>query len=467
MSVADGSGDVGPTDPTPPNMDRTFNLTRWFAVSSALAIGVIALAASWFLTSFLTQRILARESDFLAQFINGIVQVEEADRYFSTAGNDSAGADLEEFHRHLVRVPGTLRANVYAANGRLIWSSDRELVGKAFRDNLELEQALNGIAVWETGLVGADEKDEHVDLPQPGVRFVENYLPVWSTRAGVPYVAGVVELYRTPASLFEALDAGRRDVLVGAAGAAALLFSTLFWIVWRAHRVMRRQQAELLKAQTLAAVGEMASAVAHGLRNPLASIRSSAELALETEAEPETRGLMQEVVAQADRLEDWVRQYLRYACLESGEPEAAPVGQVIERTLDPFAAGLRRRGIEARVEVSPQVSSCRVPPLAVTQILSSLIANAAEAVQEGGHLTIRAEWGPTRRCLRIRVEDDGPGMPKPLLENAFRPFATGKKAGLGVGLPLARQIARRHGGELELATREGAGTTATLFLRAA
>ena len=87
--------------------------------------------------------------------------------------------------------------------------------------------------------------------------------------------------------------------------------------------------------------------------------------------------------------------------------------------------------------------------------------------RDGGRLTIRAEPRPEHRDVRISVEDDGRGMSKWDLDNAFRPFITGKRTGLGLGLPLARQLARRHGGDVALASREGAGTTATLDLPAA
>ena len=358
---------------------RPFNLTRQFAMLSALVIAALSIAAGWFLDSFLSHRTHARESEFLMQFIDGIVQVEEAKRYFASHGRDDGAGDVQEFQRHLMRLPGVLRVNIYAPNSQILWSTDQSLVGRTFTDNRELEAALGGQATWQTGAVGADAKSEHVDLRHPGTRFVENYLPVWSEREGLPHLAGVVELYRTPAALFEAIDAGRRVVVIGAALASLLLFTTLFSIVWRADRIMRRQQAQLLEAQTMAALGEMASAVAHGLRNPLASIRSSAELALDTEDGAETRELLHEVVVQSDRLEHWVRQYLSYASLETDMSARAPTGEVIERTLQPFTFGLRRRRIEMRIEVAARTPPCRIAPPVLTQILSSLIANAVEA----------------------------------------------------------------------------------------
>ena len=96
------------------------------------------------------------------------------------------------------------------------------------------------------------------------------------------------------------------------------------------------------------------------------------------------------------------------------------------------------------------------------QSLSSILANALEAMESGGRLTVAAAGG--RGAVVIEVRDTGPGMSGAEIEAALRPFATTKPAGLGLGLPLARETLGRHGGTLELASRPGAGTTARLTL---
>ena len=123
-------------------------------------------------------------------------------------------------------------------------------------------------------------------------------------------IVGVVELYKVPADLFETLAEGRRLIWLAAVVAAAFLYAALFWIVLRAQRIIEIQGDRLVESESLAVVGEMGSAVAHGLRNPLAAIRSSAELALESPLPDQARECAQDIVAQVDRLEGWVRQLL-------------------------------------------------------------------------------------------------------------------------------------------------------------
>ena len=104
------------------------------------------------------------------------------------------------------------------------------------------------------------------------MRFVELYIPLRETSTGP--VIGVVELYRIPFALARAIDAGTVLTWMISLGIGLFLYGVLFWIVRRADRLIRSQQERLIESETLGALGEMASAVAHGIRNPLASIRS-------------------------------------------------------------------------------------------------------------------------------------------------------------------------------------------------
>jgi signal transduction histidine kinase len=107
-----------------------------------------------------------------------------------------------------------------------------------------------------------------------------------------------------------------------------------------------------------------------------------------------------------------------------------------------------------------------INPLLLDQVLYTLFANAIEAMPGGGRLEVTiADDTDTHALLRVR--DSGVGMDAAALEQAFTPFATTKRSGLGLGLPLARQIVSRQGGGLSLASAPGAGTEAQLRLRRA
>jgi len=253
---------------------------------------------------------------------------------------------------------------------------------------------------------------------------------------------------------------------LGAIAVGLLLYLLLFVIVARAARVMARQQAALVAAERLAMAGEMASAVAHGLRNPLASIRSTAELGLETGPKGEVQELLGEVVTQADRLEGWIRQFLTTARENPAGLAPADVRATVQDCLAQFRPTLARHAITAATALAEDLPRVRFNPVMLRQVLNSVLANASEAMAGGGgRLTVGAAADAGR--VTIEVADTGPGMSTAEIEAALSPFATTKPAGLGLGLPLAREMLERHGGRLEIESRPGAGTKVRLLFTAA
>ena len=445
---------------------QSFNLVRWFAALSFATIALISIASSVFLARFLTDTMLAQDAKVMTAFLNDIVDVEGADAFFLRDGDPTVGGDIAEFFVHLGNMPDMLRANVYLRDGTIVWSSDPDLIGRRFDDNRELELAFRGRPKIAMGVVGEKEKAEHAFFHQLGLRFVENYLPIFGSDPVDPAIIGVVEVYRSPQALFERIEAGRERIWLSAIGAGAFLYLTLFWIVRRANGVIAEQQRLLVETKMLATVGEMASTVAHGLRNPLASIRSSAELALEYPADREVQHLLEDIMIQSDRLESWVRQYLSETEPEGRESRTVDVAAIVSRSLESFATELQRRAIRHSVRLDAALPPAPLNPLVLTQILNSLIANAVEAMPAGGDLGVEAAGLPGGG-ITIRVTDSGRGMSPDEIETAFGPFFTSKNAGLGLGLPLADRIVTRHGGTLTLGSVEGRGTAARITLPAA
>lgn len=442
-----------------------FPLLRWFALLSGGAVVFAAVSCSLVLDRIVERASLRQSADGLAEIISGLAEVEGAERLF-VPNRRVEPDDIDEFLVHLAKLPGVLRANVYGADRAVLWSTEPALIGRRFPANEELDTALAGLGVASSGQVGQPgDKAEHARLGEPGERYVENYLPVWSTAApdGERRVIGAVEFYRRPVGLLQTIQRTQQRLRWGALAAAALLYLALFAIVARAAQVMARQQAALVAAEKLAVAGEMASAVAHGLRNPLASLRSTAELGQEADDLRTARGLHAEVAGQCDRLEGWIRQFLIVARADAAvqtapaDPQAAIVACAAH-----FVPTLTRRSVVLEVVVTDHLPAVRLSAIVLRQVLNSVLANAAEAVPDGGRLTIVA--AALDRWVTIEVQDTGPGMSATEVAAALEPFATTKPAGLGLGLPLAREALERQGGSLQIVSRPGAGTTVRLIL---
>jgi signal transduction histidine kinase len=441
-----------------------FNLVRWFTILSFLSISLTSIATALVLSNFLRQQFVYREAEVMTEFINGIIDVERRDKVTGNYAEWIAG-DLEEFFYHLGGMPDVLNAKVYRPDGLVVWSTDASLIGQRFDRNEELESAFQGEPVIHVSARGKGEKDEHEYLKLlPGTQFVESYLPIWHSSADKRRIDGVVEIYRAPRRLFETIDSGIARIWACALTGGALIFLALFGVVRHAAGIIRRQEREIVAAEMLAAVGEMASAVAHSLRNPLSSVRSSAELALASRDEAQARAAIEEILVDTDRLETWIRQYLANTQAETGADGVAEVGPAVRQTLDNLEHALRRNNVRTTLDLAPDLPRVRPSTLTLVQVLNGIVANAIEAMPGGGTIGISVRGENDGDRVRIDIADTGAGLPDTMAETLFDPFTTTKSTGFGLGLPLARRIVARYGGQLTLSNGNGQGAVATLLL---
>lgn len=444
---------------------KVFNLTRWFSIVAALSIAATSVLTAYALSRFLTDRMLQRDGQLTQEFIQSVARIQDADRIFTGTGAPSlVGGDIGEFFLHVSAMPDVLRANIYDTEHRVIWSSMPELTGKLFPDNPELDEALQGELVVHFGLVGKDElKPEHVRLGE-AVYYVENYVPVHDKAN--QRIIGVVEIYRVPTSLFETIRDGHKLIWLSAMFGGGVLFLTLFSLVRRSDNLIRSQNQRLLETEKMAVVVEMASAVAHSIRNPLASIRTSAELHV-SGANPDTREALQDIISEVDRVEGLVRDLLTYSRPVGDGTTRAEVKDVVMKTVEGFSREIARQGIKLRLDLAEDLPQVWGDSALLVQVGNSLVSNALEAMQAEGRLSVSAHRSADGEYVEIGVADTGQGIASHQLGEVFKPFFTTKTRGLGVGLTLSRKIVERFGGGITLASEPGKGTMATVRLKVA
>lgn len=441
---------------------RPFALRRWFSVLSLICIGATCITSSWLLSRFLTQHMLQRDAAVMLEFVQSVADIENVKARNAGREPDVRDRGMYELFDHLSGVPYMLRTNIYAPDQTVAWSSEKNLIGKRFNANHELEAALAGRLVIETGETGRSQhpKHEHMFLSDQPVDFVETYLPLHDRETGK--VIGVAELYRIPRELFQTIEKGHRLIWTTGLLSALLLYFALFWIVRRGDATIRSQQSRLIESETLAAVGEMGSAVAHGIRNPLASIRSSAELCIDDKVSPMVRESATDIIAQVDRLEKWVRDLLSYA-----QPEHAPDGRVrldalVGRVCEHFARDFERQHIRLAATLPSSMPPVVGDEAALEQVFANILSNAMEAMPDGGVVTISSSGSVPGADLVVTVHDTGVGIAEAQKPHLFTPFQTTKAKGMGLGLALVRRILRRFGGDVRIESAAGAGTEVVL-----
>lgn len=433
-----------------------------FFVISFVAIFSTALILSTALSRYIIHQMMLRDAVVSTEFLNSIVHVEQAAPYFLGIKDAPTPPDVKEFVSHVSRLPDVFRANVYGFDGFILWSSDPQMVGKRFADNDELKAAMEGRLEPELSIVSRGEKEEHVGFPDGVSDFIEYYIPIRREMTGE--IVGAVEVYKAPQNLLTSMTEIRKLAWLGALAAGCTLFGGLAVVVAYASRVLQRQEMRIVETERLAVVGEMASAVAHGLRNPLAAIRSCAELTLDDDIPEHSRDSIRDITNQVDRLESWIRAFLIRSRNDPGSmADQAQIDQVIQRCLENFEPQMRKRGIRWDMTGGDGSPIALAQPSELEQVLNSIISNSIEAMSAGGKLGV----GWANRAdgkIAVTITDTGPGIAPDMVGRLFKPFETGKSAGLGVGLALGRRIVERMGGSLDLRNGAKEGVEVTLIL---
>ncbi len=233
-----------------------------------------------------------------------------------------------------------------------------------------------------------------------------------------------------------------------------------------------RAQDQMLQVEKMASLGKLAAVVAHEINNPLASVVTYAKTVVRrlkkqkeiTDDCKENLTYLESIASEATRCGKIVSQLLAFA--RRGNETLAPmdINETVENALFLINHQLELNGVEAVRNFDPSVPRILADQNQVQQFLMALFINAAQAMPEGGEITVTT--APTTGGIEVQVADNGPGMEPEVARHAFEPFYTTKSEGKGVGLGLSvvYGIVKRHGGRIDLDTAPGQGCRFTIFL---
>ena len=463
-------------------------LTRQFAVLSLFVIGLITVALSATVSYSLRKDLLDREWGTTADYIRtGILHHLSPDDFLRPDA-DASREHFEALYTQAVAMPGIVRVKLYDAAMRVVWSDEPRLIGERFADNPHLAKALTGQTV--VNLEGEERKEENRYEGNEFARLVEVYVPV--VLPGSSRVIGVVETYKVPTQVFASIRKGQLTVAGASAGGGVLLYLSLFWIVRRASRRIDEQhrnlenrgrelaraneelttvQGQLLEAERLAAIGEVVTAIAHGIRNPLANIRAAAQVAGLGSREgglavPSAKHLAS-IMAEVDRLESRLKELLQF--VRPADRRNAPVdlNAVVGEAIQMVAG----RMTSAQVSLT-QTLAVDLPPVSgngmlLEQVALSLLANAIEAMPNGGGtISVTTGADSAGRTVFVEVRDSGVGIAAERIPRLFTAFYTTKAQGTGLGLAIAKKFTEAHGGTITVSSQPGTGATFRVTLPA-
>jgi signal transduction histidine kinase len=233
-----------------------------------------------------------------------------------------------------------------------------------------------------------------------------------------------------------------------------------------ANKSLKEAEAEVRRADRLAALGQLTAGLAHELRNPLSTMKTSAEMltrsvAQENEVAREMAGY---ISAEVDRTNSLISRFLDFARPQHLRLETGDLAAMLDRTIQRFER--ERKGVNSDISVyknySPDIPPFPFDAELMERVISNLLLNAAQASPSGCVVTVK-----TRRVdstVEISVIDRGSGIDQKNLESIFNPFFTTKSDGVGLGLAIVSKIVDEHGGQIAVESTPGEGSVFRIYM---
>ncbi|MEZ4548751.1 MAG: ATP-binding protein [Thermodesulfobacteriota bacterium] len=226
---------------------------------------------------------------------------------------------------------------------------------------------------------------------------------------------------------------------------------------------LEEKHIELLRTEKLATIGEIATRIAHEIRNPLSGIAVALENLKSGNMYGERDGRIQEIISEVSRLDNIIKELFQLAkprevSLVSGSPN-----ELVERVVSLTSPNARLKSIDIEVIPAPDDHEIVLDFELMEQVLMNLVLNAIDSIDSpGGKITIRSyNSGDT---FNIEVSDSGSGITQMDMERIFEPFFSTKKTGTGLGLAISKRIIEVHKGKITVESREEKGSRFTLTL---
>jgi len=267
------------------------------------------------------------------------------------------------------------------------------------------------------------------------------------------------------AEFFSLITIFKRGLIIGglASLGAIILFSV--FLSWTIGLLINTQES-LRKTEKLAMLGQMAASVAHEIRNPLGIIKATADVVkLKYENREQPDELFDYIGAEVNRLNNLVNDFLSFARETKLDSTPGDILKIIKKTVSAFERECQSNNITISVQSKFQIPPIKFDEDKIHQVLYNLLANASQAMENGGEITIDVDrfFVKGKSFVQILVSDSGKGIEGDV-EKIFEPFYTTKSSGSGLGLAITKQIIEKHNGQIDVVSEKNKGTTIKFYL---
>jgi signal transduction histidine kinase len=257
----------------------------------------------------------------------------------------------------------------------------------------------------------------------------------------------------------EGADVVRRSIVgFSAVGAVGILLAIVITVV--AMRVTRRMEVHFQEIYQRASLTEMAAALVHDLRNPLAALRANIKALLV--APDQTKEIVEELDRDVVALNDKLSAFLNLTRRHDDDLEPADICELVEDTARLAEPILSRHGLGIEMDIEPDLPAVTVRKASVRDALLNVLINAGQSGQTSGTIRFKAETCDD--AIRFVIEDRGQGIPEQHLPRLFDAFYTTRENGTGLGLAIVQQVFDAHQGQVRIENRPQGGTRVVLTL---
>jgi signal transduction histidine kinase len=229
------------------------------------------------------------------------------------------------------------------------------------------------------------------------------------------------------------------------------------------YRDMSFKDKQIMQAEKMAAIGELAAGIAHEIRNPLGIITGSAETLRKRGEKKIREEMINYILEESGRINRLINTFLDFARPKEPKLVSCDLREMLEKTLLLLSPQAHTLGVEIKKEIPEKPLWISIDPDQMRQAFTNLGVNALEAMPQGGVLRVTVVENAKSRVL-VRFNDTGKGIPEEARTKVFDPFFTTKEGGTGLGLSIAHQIITQHGGDIRLEGGNERGSTFSITL---
>ncbi len=244
-------------------------------------------------------------------------------------------------------------------------------------------------------------------------------------------------------------------------------------LIFRNIVTLTNLRRQIERMDRLATLGELSAGIAHEIRNPLAGIKTSAQVLEESFSPGDFRSqLVIRIVKEIDRSNDLLKRFFNFARPSKPKQDFYDIEMITDGVYLLLAPRLKKKKIAFKTDFSKEIPQIYADEGQIEQVILNLFLNAAEAMEKGGEISVSTDIdleikispdSSDSGAVLVRIADSGPGIPAAKLEKIFNPFYTTKSDGVGLGLSISTRLLEENGGKIEVESDIGRGSVFTIF----